>query len=281
MKNKLSNIIGKTKKTLEKPELLFLPASITYYIMLAIVPMFTILVLVASQFSLSISSVVDFLRDILPEQAASVIIDVISGRGFDTNVGIFTFFAFIVSADGMYAIIVASNTLYKVEKNNIIKDRVKSFILLFVIITLFLFMIVIPVFGDNILSLLKEANVMENIVNDVIKIFNICKWPITFIIIYFNIKLIYTIAAISEVRSGDTTYGALFTTVIWVIATWVFKLYITYFARYDILYGNLSSIIVTMFWLYILSYIFVFGMTLNAMRYEERLKENNFVEKNG
>ena len=66
MKNKLSNIIGKTKKTLEKPELLFLPASITYYIMLAIVPMFTILVLVASQFSLSISSVVDFCRDILP-----------------------------------------------------------------------------------------------------------------------------------------------------------------------------------------------------------------------
>ena len=130
MKNKLSNIIGKTKKTLEKPELLFLPASITYYIMLAIVPMFTILVLIASQFSLSISSVVDFLRDILPEQAASVIIDVISGRGFDTNVGIFTFFAFLVSADGMYAIIVASNTLYKVEKNNIIKDRVKSFILL-------------------------------------------------------------------------------------------------------------------------------------------------------
>ena len=40
MKNKLSNIIGKTKKTLEKPELLFLPASITYYRMLAIVPMF-------------------------------------------------------------------------------------------------------------------------------------------------------------------------------------------------------------------------------------------------
>ena len=170
MKNKLSNIIGKTKKTLEKPELLFLPSSITYYIMLAIVPMFTILILVASQFSLSISSVVDFLRDILPEQAASVIIDVISGRGFDTNVGIFTFFAFLVSADGMYAIIVASNTLYKVNNNNIIKDRVKSFILLFVIITLFLFMIVIPVFGDNISSLLKEANVMENIVNDVIKI---------------------------------------------------------------------------------------------------------------
>ena len=97
---------------------------------------------------------------------------------------------------------------------------------------------------------------------------------------FINIKLIYTIAAISEVRSSDTTYGALFTTVIWVIATWVFKLYITYFAKYDILYGNLSSIIVTMFWLYILSYIFVFGMTLNAMRYEERLKENNFVEKN-
>ena len=109
---------------------------------------------------------------------------------------------------------------------------------------------------------------MDNIVNELITIFNIIKWPITYIIIYFNIKLIYTISPNKDIKSKDTTYGSLFTTTLWVVATLIFKFYLKYFARYDILYGNLSSIIITMIWLYLLSYIFIFGMALNVNRIE-------------
>jgi membrane protein len=109
---------------------------------------------------------------------------------------------------------------------------------------------------------------MAKIVNNLIVIFNAIKWPITFAIVYFNIKLIYTIAPDKDIKSSDTTYGALITTVLWVISTLIFKLYITYLARYDIIYGNLSSIIITMIWLYLLSYIFVFGMAFNANKIE-------------
>lgn len=268
MKSKLKGYFNETIKTLQKKEMAILPASIAYFIVLAIIPIFTLLVLIASKFSLSIDLVTNLIRELLPEQSGDIVIDVISGKGFDTNLGIFIIFAIILASNGTYSIIIASNTLYKVKKTDIIKNRVKSFILLLIIIILFLFLLVIPLFGDNILSLVKSANLLDNVVNELIIIFDIIKWPITFIIIYFNIKLIYTISPNKDIKSKDTTYGSLFTTVFWVISTLIFKFYIKYFARYDILYGNLSSIIITMIWLYLLSYIFVFGMALNANRTE-------------
>ena len=89
-------------------------------------------------------------------------------------------------------------------------------------------------------------------------------------IVYFNIKLIYTIAPSKNIRSEETTYGAMFTTIMWLFATLVFKFYLEYFARYDILYGNLSAIIIMMVWIYFLSYVFVLGIAINVSRKEEQ-----------
>ena len=167
-----------------------------------------------------------------------------------------------------------ANTLYKVNEVDTIKDRIRATLLLILIVILFLFLIVVPIFGDNILSLIKSAKVFKNFINQIILAFKIVKWPFTFLIIYFNIKLIYTIAPSRQIPSSSTTYGALFTTVIWSISTVVFKTYLNNFARYDIVYGNLSAIIILLIWIYTLSYIFVLGMAVNVHEYNKICKDN-------
>ena len=117
---------------------------------------------------------------------------------------------------------------------------------------------------------MSKAKILENYIDDFRIVFSFIKWPLTLFIIYINIKLIYTIAPSKNIISSETTYGAIFTTMMWAIATLVFKFYLTYFARYDILYGNLSSMIILMVWIYFLSYIFVFGMAINVSRREEQ-----------
>ena len=59
-----------------------------------------------------------------------------------------------------------------------------------------------------------------------------------------------------------------------------FKIYINYFARYDIIYGNLAAIIIMMVWMYFLSFIFVLGMAINVSRKEEQelIEEQNRLE---
>lgn len=269
MVQKIKGYLKKLFKILKKPEMAILPANIAFYLILAIIPLLTVIVLLASSFDISIDLVSKFIENIMPEQVSEVIVEVISGKGFDRNVGLFNIMAFILASNGTYAIITTSNALYKIKNSDWIKDRLSSFVLLLIIIILFVFLIIVPLFGDNILLLISKAKIFENYIEEFRIVFNFIKWPLTLLIIYFNIKLIYAIAPSKNIRSEETSYGAMFTTIMWVLSAIVFKFYLNYFARYDIIYGNLSAIIIMMVWVYFLSFIFVFGMAINVSRKEE------------
>lgn len=269
MKHKIKVYFKNLFKLLAKPEMAILPSNIAFNLILAIIPILTIIVLIASSFDISVDLVTNLIHSIMPEQVSGVIIDVISGKGFDTNIGLSNILAFFLASNGTYAIITASDTLYKIDNQDKIKKRVSSLVILLIIIMLLLFLVVVPVFGENILSLMHKAKILEFYIDEIIIAFNILKWPLTLLIIYFNIKLIYTIAPSKNIKSKETTYGAMFTTIMWIISTAVFKFYLTYFARYDILYGNLSSIIILLVWCYFLSFIFVLGMAINASQREQ------------
>jgi membrane protein len=66
-----------------------------------------------------------------------------------------------------------------------------------------------------------------------------------------------------KIPSHGVNKGAIFTTVGFIVITYIYSLYTTSFARYDVFYGNLASIVVLMIWFYLLSYIFTIGLALN------------------
>ena len=269
MKRKIKGYFKKLFKILKKPEMAILPSNIAFNLILAIIPILTIIVLIAASFDISIELIEELVRSMMPKEVSETIIDVISGKGFDRNIGISNFIAFVLASNGTYAIINASDALYKMENKDEIKKRVSSIVILLLIIMLLIFLAIVPIFGENIIALMHQAKLLEHYVDEIIIIFNILKWPLTLFIIYFNIKLIYAIAPSKNIKSKETTTGALFTTIMWVIATAVFKFYLAYFARYDILYGNLSTLIIMLVWCYFLSYIFVLGMAINVSKREE------------
>lgn len=264
MKKKLK----KVKQILSREELGILPASLTYYFVLAIIPILTLTVLIASSFHISIDKVITLLNEMLPYKIASFVTEIVAGKGFDGNVGFFNIIAFFVATNGTYAIVKTANSLYKVKDSDIIKDRIKSVIILFNIILLLIFLILVPVFGESILLLLQKSETFSIITDEVIFIVNLLKWPFSFFIIFFNIKLIYTISPDRQIKSEHTTMGAFITTFLWIVASIIFGYYLQYFANYDILYGNLSSLIILMIWLYVISFVFVLGMIVNTIYYK-------------
>jgi len=261
MKEKFKRYFKKLLKVFTKKELRVLPGNIAFFAVLALIPIITIIIWIASYFSISIDTVINSIENFIPPQVSSIIIKYISGNGFDTSLGTFNIITFFIASNGTYAIITSSNTLYKIEQTDSIKDRVKSVILLTILIILIVFLLLVPMFGGKIINLIGDSTITK----ELLLIYRLLKWPLTIFIIYFNLKLIYTISPSEQIKSKDTTYGALFTTIIWTIATAVFSYYLQYFARYDIIYGNLSSIIILMMWIYILAYVFVLGMAINTI----------------
>ena len=258
---------------LNKKEMRVLPGNIAFFFMLAFIPIVIMIIYIASYFSISVDTINHMIRILLPEESAKAVVDIISGKSLDSHMGLFNLIAFIVATNGTYSIITASNALYNVGKSDALRDRVKSVWLFLIMLVLMLFIITVPVFGDKLLLLGGKFKIFNNISDSLVTLFNIIKWPLSIFIIYFNVKLVYIIAPAVEVKSGDTTKGAIFTTVGWTIATFIFSFYLKYFAHYDILYGNLSSIIILMMWLYMIAYIFVLGLAINTKNIKKK-KEN-------
>lgn len=269
IKNSVKKYFKKMIKILSLKELRILPAYLSYSFVLATIPILTIIVIVAGVFSVSIDTVIGLLNDLLPSYASKIVVGAISGQSFDFSVGILNIITFVVAANGMYAIIDASNTLYKIDDSDPLKDRFKSVIILFIIILLLLFLVLFPMLGNQILGLLSEQKLFKNIIEELLLIYRAVKWPLTFLIIFLNIKIIYRIAPSKDVKSEETTIGAFVTTVGWVLFTAIFGYYINYFGRYDLIYGSLSNIIILLIWVYTLSFILILGIVINTMKYNK------------
>ncbi len=277
MKDNLNNIHDKTAKLKDlifDPTVRILPGQIAFFLILSIFPLLMLVGYIATLFGISISSLISLINNTLPNEIADTIIAVISGKSFDSTIGISMITGFILASNGSHAIILASNALYGFPSNDFINRRVKAMFLIVILVTLFLFVIVVLAYGNIILKALIDILSLNNISDKIYSLFVILKWPVAMIIMFFAIKLIYVLAPDWKILSKNTTKGALFTTVGWTISTAVFSYYVTHFANYDIFYGSLSNIVILMIWVYVISYILVVGIAINVKEYrDDEVKE--------
>ena len=86
-------------------------------------------------------------------------------------------------------------------------------------------LILVPMFGEKILTYIVSARVL----NQFRILYHLLRWPTSIFLIYMILKLVYTITPGKKISSSSTTNGAIFTTVLWTIATAIFSSYLKYF----------------------------------------------------
>ncbi len=273
MNKRFRRFYKKLKETINIPEMSILPGQLAFFLLLSIIPLFALIGVIATRFNISVESVINAFSNNLPSEVSDFLIDVTKGKSININIVIFSISAFILASNGPNSMIIGSNLLYKINNRNRLNRRVKAILMTIVLVILFLFVLLVPAFGDQILKLIKEGINNKEINKTVTLIYSILKYPVSIFIIYFFIKLLYAMAPDKPIPSRTTTYGALFTTIGWIVSTEIYSFYVREFAHYNILYGSVANLIILFLWIYILSYIFVLGMALNATNYEEKKDE--------
>jgi membrane protein len=93
----------------------------------------------------------------------------------------------------------------------------------------------------------------------------IIRWPIFALIALVALAVIYRWAPDRDRPKWRwTSAGAVFATVVWVIASIAFSIYTANFGNYNETYGALGAIVVVMLWLFITAYVVIAGAELNA-----------------
>ncbi len=265
--NRILNIIG-------RPEVRILPGQIAFFVVLSAVPLIALISSLGSMLSVSLDGLLNMFTDTVPEAVMNILEPAFTGPSFTAGFSIIL--GFIVASNGTHSIILASNLLFKIETKDYLRRRIKAFFMLFVLVLLFFFIVVILGFGNVILKMVLSLEFLKQISKYVYTIFILLKWPTAIILIFFMVKLLYTMALDQNIPSKYMNKGAVFTTCCCLVITALYSYYASNFANYSKFYGNLANIVVLMIWVYILAYILVIGIAINSDNYNV---EKNVINK--
>ncbi len=278
MKTKIKRFFKRFYKVIRRSDMKLLPGQLAFFMVLAIVPTLTLLTYLASILNLSVDFIYNFLQKAFSKDVASLLLSTGTSSIAGLRLTIVIVTCYYLASNGMDSVILCSNAVYNIENKGWFKRRFKAIVLSIILVLLLAFLLLVPVFGGAIVSLIMKVNLNENITNLIIKVFDYLRSPMMIVIMFFLIKIIYTLAPDKKIKSHNTNYGALFTTILWTIVTEIYSVYILNYASYTSFYGGLANICILMIWFYFLAYVFVIGMALNYQRENEKLANNVIIK---
>jgi membrane protein len=96
-------------------------------------------------------------------------------------------------------------------------------------------------------------------------LWDLLRWPLTFVAILLFFTIVYYLAPDVEHRSWKwITAGSLVGSVLWLVLSGLFALYTSFAGSYDKTYGSVAGAIVLLLWLNYSAFAVLFGAELNS-----------------
>jgi membrane protein len=92
----------------------------------------------------------------------------------------------------------------------------------------------------------------------------VLQWPLVFVLVTTGIGLIFYFGPDADQDWVWISPGAVAATILWLLVSLLFKLYIANFTDYEALYGTVGGVIVVLLWFYISGIAILAGAELNA-----------------
>jgi membrane protein len=198
----------------------------------------------------------------LPQSAQPLIMDQLTAvtQGSNGALGVVSVLAALWSASsGTTGLIRAVNVAYdETETRGVLKLRAIALGLtlgavVFVLLAVSL-AAVVPVMFDAI-GLGGPGRVLAQIL----------RWALLLALVMTALAVVYRVAPDRDApRFRWVSTGAVVATVLWLVGTALFSLYVNNFGRYNKTYGTLAGVVVLMLWLYLTAYLVLLGAEINA-----------------
>ena len=245
-------------------------AQLSYYFLLALFPLLLVLINVlgymAQEGTAFREKLLTYLAALMPRSAIVLVrttLDEISTASGTGKVSFGLLAALWAASNGMGAISDTLNKAYKVtETRPWWKVRLISVCLTIALAVLILAALAIVLLGGTI----GEAVAARYGFGDLFTtLWKIVQWPIALVFVLTTFNLIYNFAP--DLRRGErnwTTPGAFVGVGLWLIVSFGFRAYLSFFDSYSVTYGSLGAVIVLMLWFYLTGVAILIGGEVNS-----------------
>ena len=260
--------LKRTQKEMGDDNVGLIAAGTAFYAFSSIIPILAAVVLSYGLFASqeTVISNIEALFASLPREAASVIQDqlltVVQTEGDKKGLGLLVALALALygGTKAASAIVTALNIAYEQKET---RGIVKLYLLYFTIVLGAVLLVLGAIASTTVLAFLD--NLMPNLGGFGVIAIRLLSYAV--------IAGLAVTAGACLFRYGPNranaswawlTPGSAIATVLWLIGTSLFGLYVSNFADYGATYGSLSAVIVLLTWLWLSAYVYLFGAELNS-----------------
>jgi membrane protein len=260
-------LIERTVKEFFADNAFDLAAQQAYYFFFALFPAILTLLSIASFFTIAdlVDEVMQTIGRFVPPDVLTIISDQITKISNSHHGGLLTlgFFLTLWSTSGaMLSIITTLNAAYDIKEGRPWwKVRLTAIGLTlgmsaFILVSLVLVLIG-PTVAEHLAARLHLGAAFK-------WTWLILQWPVVVLLVATGIGLLYYSGPDAEQDWVWITPGSLLATILWLLVSLGFKMYLKYFGSYNETYGAIGAVIVLLTWLYLTSLAILFGAELNA-----------------
>lgn len=207
----------------------------------------------------------DFVSDNVPpntyDAIAGIIADILtnSQNGL-LSVGILL--AILLMSNGLNAILTGfqSSSHITVKRKFIRQYAVSIGLSLLLTVILIVTVSAIVIFEVFIQSLTSRGYL-----NNDVYLLELGRYVFLLLMVLTTTSMLFRYAAHETRQAAFFSYGSIFTTVLFVITSFLFGIYVVRFAQYNKLYGSIGTLLVFMIFLWINCFILLLGFELNAL----------------
>jgi membrane protein len=255
-------------------------ASLSYYFLLALFPLFLFLVSLIGLFSRHGSqlqeTIVSTLGRLAPGSASELVRTVVHqtvrmSGGVKLAAGLLG--ALWAASGGMSAVVVSLNKVYRVsETRPWWKQKLTIIGLTLALAALMIIALTLALYGGRI----GQALFGHIGAGGAFRIaWKVLQWPVSFAAMFLSFSLVYYFAPnIEQRRWYWITPGSAAGVALWLLASLGFRLYLHFFNSYSATYGSLGAVVILMLWLYITGLAILVGGEVNwVIENEDRKAE--------
>ena len=245
-------------------------AQLSYYFLLAVFPLLIFLTTLLGYFADAGSELraemLQFLGSVVPREASDLILTTVeevekNAGGGKLSFGILA--TLWAASNGMGAITEALNVAYEVKESRPWwKARLVAVALTIGLSILILSALVLILFGGSLAEWVAASWSFGSVF---VTAWKILQWPVALVFVLAAFALIYYAAPNVKRKHWQwITPGTVTAVALWLLVSFAFRLYLTYFNSYSATYGALGAVIILMLWFYLTGAAILIGGEVNS-----------------
>ncbi len=240
-------------------------AHVAFFIMVSFFPFILFFFTLLHYTPLTQEGILTLAASVVPETMRDVLGNWIS-EGYERSSGTLLSITVITTiwsgSKGFMGIIWGLDKIYEAkDKRNWFTSRLFSLFYTICFAVILLISLIVLVYGNRILLAIDSFFSIE--APAFIGIFSL-RSILGFGIFFCFFLILYVVIPARKATLKSQVPGALFTSILWILFSYLFSIYIDHFTNFSSIYGSLTYIVLFMLWLYICINILFGGALLNA-----------------